>query len=213
VPVVTRHRASAIVAGPDRWAVTYETDRDPDEADAIVATPPVPQTVELLRGGATMPGGEIGTRLESIRYHEVIGILELLDRSPGLPDPGALQRPDHPVATFVADNQAKGISVEPALTVHLAHALSAELWGQSDDEVLARVADELADLRGPAQPIETQVKRWRYATPVAAEAEPLLTVATEPGLLLLAGDAFGGSKVEGAFLSGAAAADAILADL
>ena len=208
--VVTRRTAEAVIPGPERWAVTYgSATREPDEADAVIATPPVPQTLELLRAGAAMPGGELGARLESMTYHRVLALLATLDRSPELPGPGALQRPDHPVFSFVADNRAKGISEVPAVTFHLAHALSAELWDRPDDEVLATVGRELAATLGPAAVEEIQVKRWRYAGPVQPAPEPALTIAERPGPLVLAGDGFGGSKVEGAFLSGLAAADEV----
>ncbi|MEM9564739.1 MAG: FAD-dependent oxidoreductase [Actinomycetota bacterium] len=203
VTLVTRQRVEAIIAGPDRWTATYEAaTREPDEADAIIATPPVPQTVDVLRAGASMPGGDLGDRLAGIAYHKVLAVLATVDPSPGLPGPGALQRPDHPVFTFVADNRAKGISDEAAVTFHLAHALSAELWDASDEEVLATVDEELRAVLGPAAVTEVQVKRWRYAGPVSPSPEPSLQIAERPGPLLLAGDAFAGAKVEGAFLSG-----------
>lgn len=212
VTIVTRHRAAAIIPGPDAWTVTYDGfTREPDDADAVIATPPVPQTLELLRDGAVHLQPETMARLEAMTYHKVIALLATLDRSPSLPGPGALQRPDHPVFSFVADNQAKGISDDPALTCHLAHELSARLWDADDAAVLAEVADELDAVRGEAETVEVQVKRWRYAGPVSPWSEPSMTLATTPGPLLLAGDGFGGSKVEGAFLSGQAAADGLLA--
>lgn len=211
VPVVTRRRANAIIPGPDRWAVAYEAAaREPDEADSIIATPPVPQTLELLDAGATVLGGDTVERLAAMTYHKVIAVLTVLDRSPQLPSPGALQRPDHPVFSFVADNQAKGISGVPAVTFHLSHDLSARLWAQDDDAVLAAIAEELAKTLGPAEVIEMQIQRWRYAGPTQPDREASVLAATRPGPLVLAGDGFGGSKVEGAFLSGLSAAERIL---
>jgi predicted NAD/FAD-dependent oxidoreductase len=55
---------------------------------------------------------------------------------------------------------------------------------------------------GRANIVESQVKRWRFATP--ATIWPDRCWHTER--LVLAGDAFGGPKVEGAALSGLAAA-------
>jgi predicted NAD/FAD-dependent oxidoreductase len=211
VDIVGRQRAEAIIKGPDAWTVTYEAHtRDPDDADAVIATPPVPQTIDLLAAGVALPGPELSDRLRSITYHPVIGILAALDQPPALPAPGALQRPDHPVFTFVADNQAKGISPVPALTAHLHHDLSAELYDADDATVLARVDDDLQSLLGSATATSVQVKRWRYAAPVAPSDEGSLLVGIEPGPLILAGDAFAGSKVEGAFTSGLHAANRIL---
>ena len=55
-----------------------------------------------------------------------------------------------------------------------------------------------------------QLKRWRFATPQAIWPEPCWAAADGPGPLVLAGDAFAGPRVEGAALSGLAAADALL---
>lgn len=209
--VATRHQANAIIGGPDRWAVTYEAGtRDVDEADAVIATPPVPQIVEILRAGAALPTGELGRRLESMAYHKVLAVLTVLDRSPGLAEPGALQRPDHPVFSFVADNQAKGISAVPSVTFHLSHARSAELWDRTDGEVLAAVEDELRGTIGVAAVTDVQVKRWRYAGPVDPAPEDSLVIGERPGPLVVAGDGFAGAKVEGAFRSGLDAARQIL---
>jgi predicted NAD/FAD-dependent oxidoreductase len=212
IPVITRKRANAVIPGPDRWAVAYEAAaREPDEADTVIATAPVPQTLELLRSGATVLAPDIAARLEAMDYHPVIAILVVLDRSPGMPSPGALQRPDHPVFSFVADNQAKGISDLPAVTFHLSHDLSARLWEQPDEQVAAEVEAELRATIGNAAVTEIHIKRWRYAGPKAPASEAMMVAATEPGSLIMAGDGFGGSKVEGAFLSGLAAAERVLA--
>ena len=54
-----------------------------------------------------------------------------------------------------------------------------------------------------------EVHPWRYANPVRPHPEPFLALAG--GTALLAGDAFAGPRVEGAMLSGLAAAHAVLA--
>lgn len=214
VDIITRQRANAIIPGPERWAITYEAAmREPDEADAVITTPPVPQVLDLFRAGATVLSPDMTATLEAMAYHKVVAVLTLLDRSPELPSPGALQRPGHPVFTFVADNQAKGISEAPAMTFHLGHELSDQLFDASDEEVLAAVDDELQVAIGPAAVVEVQVKRWRYAGPVSPHPEPALLTATSPGPLVMGGDGFGTSKVEGAFSSGLAAAEQILAAL
>ena len=54
-----------------------------------------------------------------------------------------------------------------------------------------------------------QIQRWRYAGPVECRPEPTVVWGSDP-VIALAGEAFAGPKVEGAFLSGRAAADAVL---
>lgn len=211
VEIVTRVRANAIIPGPERWAVAYEAAvREPDEADSLIATAPVPQTLELLQSGATVLAPPVAAAAEAITYHKVVAALVALDRSPGFDTPGALQRPDHPTFTFVADNQAKGISDEPAITFHVGHDLSAKLWDLDDDAVWSEIEAEVLATIGPAKITTSQIKRWRYAGPVTPHPDRSLLAAERPGPLLLAGDAFGGSKVEGAFLSGLHAAQQVL---
>jgi predicted NAD/FAD-dependent oxidoreductase len=52
--------------------------------------------------------------------------------------------------------------------------------------------------------IESHVKKWRYATPRRTFSSPYWTHPQLP--LVLAGDAFDGPRIEGAALSGLAAA-------
>jgi len=59
--------------------------------------------------------------------------------------------------------------------------------------------------------VESQIKRWRYAFPRNIHHHRTLrTSGTKP--LYFAGDAFHGPLVEGAWLSGIAAATALLGD-
>jgi predicted NAD/FAD-dependent oxidoreductase len=53
------------------------------------------------------------------------------------------------------------------------------------------------------------LQRWRYALGPAADGE-LARVFPGPPPLVLAGDAIAGGKIEGAWLSGRAAAQALL---
>jgi renalase len=135
-------------------------------------------------------------------------VLARLDRPPHIPPPGGVQQPDHPTVTFVTDNAAKGVSPVPALTVHASAPRSRALWGRSDEELAAAVLADAAPWIGDAVPLEVQVQRWRYATPTTLWPEPCAVVHLDPPVVL-AGDAFDGPRVEGAFLSGLAAADAV----
>lgn len=175
-------------------------------ASSVLLTPPVPTSRALLRQGNVSLASGIEALLDGFECHRVLAVLARTDQPTTLPAPGALQQPDDPVFSFVADNQVKGISPEPCVTFHTAHGLSAELWDRGDDDILAQLRPAAEALIAPSDITDFQLRRWPCSGPVIAFPDPCLVAATEPGLLVLAGDGFGSSKVEGAFSSGLAAA-------
>ena len=74
---------------------------------------------------------------------------------------------------------------------------------------MARTLLEAAAPYLRAAPLAHQVQRWRYALPTVTHDAPLLRVDSGPPLIF-AGDAFAGPRVEGAALSGLAAARSLL---
>lgn len=206
--VRTRHEVDAIIPTPDGYALTFVGgSADVVEGAAVVATAPVPQTLAVVRAGGLALDPDLVSGLERIAYHRVLALLVRLDGEPALAPPGAIQQPEDPTFTFIADNRAKGISPDPALTFHAAAALSSRLWDRSDRDVTEHLLAEAAPWFGEARPLEVQLKRWRHATPVEPWPERAVLAAQRSGPLVLAGDAFGGPKVEGAYRSGLAAAE------
>jgi hypothetical protein len=172
-------------------------------ADALVLTCPVPQSASLLMT-ADVPVPEPLRRTE---YFRTIAVLAALAGPTTVPHPGGVQLEDG-FFSFVADNQQKGISDEPALTLHVAHDPSDTYWDDDRNGLLARLLVEAAPWIGGAAVREARLRRWRFAGPVTPWPEPCWTAEGGPSLAI-AGDAFAGPKVEGAALSGAAAAHAL----
>lgn len=200
----------AVVPTAGGYALTFAGGAaEPLEGAAVVVTPPVPQSLELLAAGGVTPRAEVADGLAGIRYHRVLALLVRVDRDPGLPGPGAVQAPDDPTFSFIADNRSKGLSPEPALTFHTSHELSARWWDRRDDALRRDLLTAAGPWLGAARAQEVQLKRWRYAGPVEPWPERAVLAAERTGPLVLAGDAFGGPKVEGAFRSGLAAADLV----
>ncbi len=178
---------------------------------AVVLTAPVPQSLGLLDAGGTALLPEVEPGLRAITYDKTIALLLVLDRPAAVPTPGA-RKPTEGPFEIVVDNVAKGASAAPALTLHLRAALSEERYDDADAAILDVLVPEAARWIGGATVVEAVVKRWRYATPTTTWPEPVcLAARTNSGPVLLAGDAFAGPKIEGAWLSGIAAADALLA--
>jgi renalase len=184
----------------------------PLRADAVICTPPVPQTLALLAAGRTGLPPETTAALERITYSPVLAVLAVLDRGPAVPDPGGVQLREGPF-TWVGDNRAKGISPVPAITLHTNAEVAARRWDDPAEEVLADLLAAGTAWLGDARVTEARLQRWRFAQPVTGHDERCLVAVDGPAPLVCAGDAFGEAKVEGAARSGWAAADAVLSRL
>ena len=198
--VRTGVRVDRIVADVDAgWAV------DDLSADAVVLTAPVPQALALLGPTRALLDGADADALVDIAYDRTVAALVVLDRPSAVGPPGGLQLDDGPFS-FVGDDQAKGISPLPAVTFHASPEVSEQLFDTDEARALERLVTEARPHLGGAEVLAAEIKRWRYARPRTTHPDPYLEVA--PGLLL-AGDAFAGAKVEGAYLSGLAAGRAL----
>jgi len=175
-------------------------------ADAYVLTAPLPQSSAILAWSGRLPEPDLADRLAAFTYEPVLAVLAVLDGPPALDAPGAVQQPDHPLFTFVADNRAKGVSAVHAVTLHATNAVSRARWNEADDRLLASLLAEARPWLGDAGVLDAQLMRWRYAAPTEVWPATHLVVRRAPQPVVLAGDAFDGPKVEGAFRSGLAAA-------
>ena len=189
---------------PDgRWVARAPDGTSCNAATAVV-TAPVPQAIALLDAGGVAIEAQARATLESLVYDPCLALLAVLAEPLELPEPGVLRRP-HPSIEWIADNRRKGVSPEgPALTVHCSPEFSTRHYDEEDEPIASEI---LGALDGLAIRCATwEVKRWRYSRPTT----PLTMGAWTAGLpegLVLAGDAFAGARVEGAALSGFAAAD------
>ena len=185
-------------------------------AEALILTPPVPQSLALL--AALTPHWPASTlqALTDITYDPCFAVLAVLDAPSGLPTPGALQLRQEPISPkpiiWIADNQRKGVSpAVPTVTIHSGPEFTRAHWDTPYDTV----AQLLIEAAGPwlgASVTSWQVQRWRYSQPQQLYPAPCLLVNQTPPLVL-AGDGFGAARVEGAAMSGLAAADALFAGL
>ena len=188
--------------GSDEWTIAIGDHLLP--ADAVVLTPPVPQSLALLAAGNVVLATDDLAALTALRYEPCLAVLAELDGPSGLREPGAVKPDDGPIE-WMADNQRKGISASPAVTIHATADFSREHWSSPDEVVVATL---LAAAGLPASASAAQVQRWRYSRPVDVHPARHLSAQGLPPLVF-AGDAFGGAKVEGAVLSGRSAATAL----
>lgn len=202
-------RLSTVMRVGDGWEAISEDGRKWQSA-AIVLTAPVPQSLALLDAGhVALPMVERGL-LERLHYSPCLCGLFDMDGEVYLPEPGALQRPNESIS-WIADNRRKGLSPEAlTLTVHAGQAASVEKWNAGDHAILSWMKEELRPLLSRSSRVrESRLERWRYASPLDIfPARCFFSGLSAP--LVFAGDAFDGPRVEGAVLSGWAAAEAIL---
>lgn len=168
------------------------------DADAIIVTCPLPQAYALLVTASI----ELPESMLRTEYDRTICLLVVLNKPSALAIPGGMQNPDE-TFSFIADNALKGISSAVALTMHANPKFSLEHWDTATDDVQRLLLARAKPWIGDATVATSQIKKWRLATPLTIWPERYWT----NDMIVLAGDAFGGPKIEGAALSGLAAAN------
>jgi renalase len=208
--VCTGERVVGVDEGDDWWEVVCESGLRV-AGDALVLGAPVPQALMLTSSrGYTLPDGA-KRQLEAVSYDPCLALMVLLEGPTGVPEPGGMQIKGEPL-DWIGDNKRKGISGAPGITVHAGPKWSRSHFEDGESEVIDSMISFAGDrLGGDLAPavFETSLARWRYSWVTNPHPEPCLVASDNPPLLFC-GDAFGQPKVEGAALSGLAAADHLL---
>ncbi len=193
-------KVSHIIASGNQW--TLEIDLDETlTADALIVTAPVPQTLSLLDFDLNESER---TTLERIQYERCITVMAILEEPAKLPEPGAMQMTGAEPISWISDNHRKGIStVENSITIHAGPKFSLNNWEKNAEDVAGKL---LTGYKVSAW----KLHRWKYSKPSVMH-EDRSFVVTAPAPLILAGDAFGEARIEGAALSGLSAAERLLA--
>lgn len=180
-------------------------------ARSLILTPPVPQSLGLLdAGGIQLPPAE-RARLDAIRFHRCIAAMAILDRPSAITDhAGALKLDGEPIQ-WIADNQRKGVSPDvPSVTIHSTPTFADAHWDSDNSERIPLLLEAAAPHLG-AEIVSSDGHRWGFSQPVTSYGEEAFI--DRPRRLAIAGDGLAGGRVEGAALSGLAAAEAIRAAL
>ena len=174
------------------WQVQTRTARY--YADALILTPPVEQSLALVN----LPDAPFA----NIQYEPCFCAMAILAEPSKIPSPGYLRPGSGPIS-WIADNQQKGISALPALTIHATPEFTRRHWDTDKSEV----ANLLLEAAGYTA-IETRLHRWKYSNLSSTSPESCF----RQNSLLLAGDAFAGPRIEGAYLSGLTAASNLVSN-
>lgn len=185
------------------WRIEV-ADAEALHADACIVTAPVEQALALVDVTRLDVDADELNRLRRLSYHPCMALMVTLDGSSGLPSGGPFTPEDSDTIALIADNFAKGISHVACLTVHSTPEFALRYLEQPEQAQQILVQQLRRYVK--AEIVHSVIHRWRFAQPSTQHMAPFSTLNSTPPLLL-AGDAFGGARIEGAALSGLAAAN------
>ena len=196
-------RVSQVRREAGQWTLTSEESHQLT-ADAVVIAIPPPQAMSLFRDS------EVADSLADIEMQPCWAVMAVLDR-PLLCDHDAAFVNHGPLSWLAGQASRPGRSGVESWVLHACPEWSAEHLDDDPAEIKDRLLAAAFELP-IAQAAEVQfavAHRWRYA--LARKPLDKGVIWFEKQRLALAGDWCHGSRVEGAFLSGAAAAGRVMA--
>jgi renalase len=199
-------RVESLRASNGAWLVTTDTSESL-ETSAVILTPPVPQSLALSAPfEAELDPGTAGI-LRWIAYDPCLSLVVALDGPSAIANPGYAYLDGD--LSWAADNSSKFRRDEPSrVTLHASPAFSRAHWDAAPEAIANQMITAARDLLR-ANVTEWHFHRWRYSAPVSVDPKRCLMSRT-PAPIVYAGDAFGGPRIEGAWLSGQAAALALI---
>jgi hypothetical protein len=203
--IKTQVRVGRLTKTQRGWQLHDDQGVDLGEFDAVVVSTPAPQAAELL-----LPVSPLGQQAASVTMDACWAAMIAFSSPLPIRCDGAFVD-DSPLAWIARDSSKPGRKNQPESWV--LHA--SRDWTRTHLE--ADAADVLTQLLTafweatslpPAEPITASAHRWRYA--LADEPHTQRCLFDAASRLVACGDWCSGPRVEGAFLSGMAAAGALL---
>jgi predicted NAD/FAD-dependent oxidoreductase len=194
----------------NQWTLRSDTGQL-HTGSALLLTAPVPQSLSILQAGNVEMDARDLVKLKAIRFRRCIAALTILDRPSKLTaHNGALKLPGEPVQ-WIGDNQRKGVSPSvPAVTIHSTDAFAEAFWDIDDSLRLPKLLEAAAP-HLQANVVSCKGHRWGFSEPVTSfDREAFIDRERR---LAIAGDGLTGGRIEGAALSGLAAAEGLINSL
>ncbi len=198
-------RIVSLERAADRWRLASSEGRDLGDFDAVTVSAPAPQAAALLSGAAP----ELAARAGTVAMSPCWAVMAAFPKPLELGFDGAFV--NRSPLSWVARNASKpGRPEGEAWVLHGSPEWSQDNLELEPVEAAARLLEAFGESAGGlgSIPAHLDAHRWRYALPQAPLAQPCLVDAGR--LLGVCGDWCGGPRVEGAFLSGSAAAQRLL---
>jgi renalase len=179
-------------------------------ARSLLLTPPPAQSSTLLADAAP----EAAKELAPLASHPCLALAACYPRT-DIPWQG-IQAPDDDVLSWIGHDTGKRPDLHERVTILMLHAapgFSTAHANTPDEEIAAAMLRRASEMTAHdwTSPAELFIQRWRYALPVPGTVPPGPSVYTTPAPLVVAGDWCAGGRIEGAWLAGRDAADALLA--
>lgn len=186
----------------NQWHLSCEDGRN-FEARALVVTAPPPQGAALLVGAAPDAAATLGAMAMD-------PCLALAVRFPRRTISWHGIQSDDPVISWIGNDSSKRPERHEGktiLVIHASPACSREHYTAGESDITATLLARASEISGEdlRWPEAAFLQRWRYAMPAEMSGHPAAIKFDAPAPLVLAGECFGGGKIEGAWLSGAAA--------
>lgn len=185
------------------WSI--EADRSYCARHLVIAYP-VPQALELFESSdQPLPEADVGY-LSSISYLKCLAVLLTLREPSGFSYPGILKYENPEPIELITDNQVKGVSKLPTLTVHAGPQFSDEYY-TNREPALEKISKIIVDEHS-IQIADAVIHGWKYAR--RKNESDRLFQGVKSLNLHFCGDSFGPPRIEGAFMSAKACVPSIV---
>jgi len=208
IDVRTQKRIAKITSADGSVELFDESDQSLGQFDRLVVSAPAEQTAELLTG---FP--DLANKISKIKMNPCWAVMAAFENSTTDRWAGAFLHGSF--LSWAARNSTKpgrNSDVEH-IVVHANPQWTTEHWEHDANEVAEKMLTEFWRVTGisPIPHTHLQSHRWKYAIPIEPSVDRC--IADKSTKVVACGDWASGSRVEGAFLSGAAAAGRILGTL
>jgi predicted NAD/FAD-dependent oxidoreductase len=199
--VTTQTRIAAMQRRSHQWLLRDDSGHDVGCFDTVIVALPAAQAADLLTG---LP--EFAAQARACRFSPCWSVMAAFDRCPEVPFDAAFVH-EGPLSWIARNSSKPGRPQAECWVLHASPEWSAAHIEDAPEAVCRDVLAALQQIAGfaGARPIHTAAHRWRYALP----AEPLSVgcLWDEEAQVAVCGDWCQGPRIEGAFLSGVAAAE------
>ena len=205
IDVQLRSEIASLKSVGESWRLIDKTGKALDTYDVVIVSAPSPQAARLLE-----PVPELAELAGQVKMQPCWAVMAVFDSSLPAAFDGALVHDS--ILSWVARNSSKPTRSrsQDCWVLHGSPNWSQEHLEETSEEVTTHLLEEFWEVAGlsPVPPQSIAAHRWRYALPLEPlKHRCLFDTASRLGAC---GDWCSGSRVEGAFLSGSAAAGCVL---